>query len=87
MTNCETFYDADRECANMFPPQCGAGGICGKQQLSSLPWRQLDCWRLWQRLAELNGAITDRTVYNALCSDIRLADEHFGSSDPQLSSK
>jgi hypothetical protein len=30
MTNCETFYDADRECANMFPPQCDTGDICEK---------------------------------------------------------
>ncbi len=61
MTNCETFCDADPECANMFPPQCGAGDICGKPRLSSLSWRQLECWRRWSKLAELSGAKTDRT--------------------------
>jgi putative transposase len=38
MTKSETFYGADPQCANMFPPQCGAGGICGKPRLSSLSW-------------------------------------------------
>jgi hypothetical protein len=70
MTNCETFYDADRECANMVPRQCGAGDICGKQQLSSLPWRQLDCWRRWQRL--LNGANFDRSGFLPV---LRLVDQ------------
>jgi hypothetical protein len=31
LTKSETFYGADPHCANMFPPQCGAGGICGKK--------------------------------------------------------
>ena len=65
MTNCETFCDADRVCADMFPPQCGAGGIWGKPRLSSLSWRQLECWRRSSKLAELNGAKTDRT---AICT-------------------
>ena len=45
----------------MFPPQCGAGGICGKSRLSSLSWRQLECRRRWREFAELNGPKTDRT--------------------------
>jgi hypothetical protein len=61
MTNCETFCDADPLCGNMFPPQCGAGGTCGKPRLSSLSWQQLETWRRWSKLAELNGAKTDRT--------------------------
>jgi hypothetical protein len=61
MTNCETFYDADPECANMFPPLCGLGGTCGKPRLPSLSWQQLESWRRWSKLAELNGAKTDRT--------------------------
>ena len=60
MTNCETFYDADPICANMFPPQCGAGDICGKPRLSSLSWRQLEWWQRWQEFAELNGSKTDK---------------------------
>jgi putative transposase len=51
---------ADPICANMSPPQCGAGGIGGKPRLSSLSWRQLESWRRWSKLAELNGAKTDR---------------------------
>ena len=62
MTNSETFCDADPECANMFPPPCGAGGICGRPRLSSLSWQQLECWRRWPILAKLNGTKTDRTV-------------------------
>ena len=62
MTNCETFYDADPECSNMFPPLCGVGGTCGKPRLSSRSWRQLESWRRWSKLAELNGAKTDRTI-------------------------
>jgi hypothetical protein len=61
MTNCETFCDADPECGNMFPPLCGVGGTCGKPRLSSLSWQQLESWRRWSKLAELNGAKTDRT--------------------------
>jgi hypothetical protein len=61
MTNCETFYDADPECSNMFPLLCGVGGTCGKPRLSSLSWQQLESWRRWSKLAELNGAKTDRT--------------------------
>jgi len=62
MTNFETFYDADLECANMFPPRCGVGGICRKPQLSSLSWRRLEYWRRWPTPVELNGARTDRTL-------------------------
>jgi hypothetical protein len=62
MTNCETFYDADPECGNMFPPLCGVGSTCGKPRLSSLSWQQLESWRRWSKLAELNGAKTDRTA-------------------------
>jgi hypothetical protein len=62
MTNCETYYDADPECGNMFPPQCGAGGIGGKPRLSSLSWQLLESWRRWSKLVELNGAKTDRTI-------------------------
>src|ERR1700677_5008014 len=45
MTNCETFYDADPERGNSFPPLCGVGGTCGKRRLSSLSWQQLGSWR------------------------------------------
>jgi hypothetical protein len=41
MTNSETFCDADLECVSMFPPWCGAGGLCEKPQLSSLSWRRV----------------------------------------------
>src|SRR5580658_3185878 len=61
MTNCETFCDADPECGNMFPPRRGAGDICGKPRLSSLSWQQLESWRRWSKLVELNRAKTDRT--------------------------
>jgi hypothetical protein len=60
-TNSETSCGADPECANVFPPQCDAGGICGKSRLSSLSWRQLECWRRWLKFAELSGMKTDRT--------------------------
>jgi hypothetical protein len=40
MTKSETFYGADPQCANMFPPQCGAGGPCGEPRLSSLSWQR-----------------------------------------------
>jgi hypothetical protein len=43
------------------PPLCGVGGTCGKPRLSSLSWQQLESWRRWSKLAELNGAKTDRT--------------------------
>ena len=65
MTNFETSCAADPVCANMFPPQCGAGGICGKPRLSSLSWRQLERWRRWREFAELNGAKTDRATSEA----------------------
>ena len=65
MTNFETSCDADPVCANMFPPQCGAGGTCGKPRLSSLSWRQLECWRRWREFAELNGAKTDKATTEA----------------------
>ncbi len=65
MTNSETFCDADPECANMFPPPCGAGGICGRPRLSSLSWQQLECWRRWPILAKLNGTKTDRTILSS----------------------
>jgi putative transposase len=51
---------ADPVCANMFPPQCGAGSIGGKPRLSSLSWQQLESWRRCSKLVELNGAKTDR---------------------------
>src|ERR1700733_9162596 len=60
MTNFEIFCDADPECRNMFPPQCGVGGIGGKPRLSSRSWQKLECWRRWPEFAELNGTKTDR---------------------------
>jgi hypothetical protein len=56
MTNCETFYDVDPVCVNMFPPECAAGGICGRLRPSSLSWQQLECSRRWPKLAQLKGA-------------------------------
>jgi hypothetical protein len=79
MTNYETFNDADSECANMFPPQCGVGGICGKPRLSSLPCQQREGWGRWRTLAEVNGPSTDRTFLASICAEhlvdgLRVAD-------------
>jgi hypothetical protein len=60
-TKSETFYGVDLQCANMFPPKCGAGGICEKPRSSSLSWQQLESWRRRRKRVDLNDARTDRT--------------------------